>query len=238
MEALQKGAVNKPLGTRGPPNEHRQEKAVGALQSYYQRWGKRCMDLILASGALILVSPILAVCVIAVRLGSGRPMLFTQPRIGRGGKAFLLLKLRSMKAGSQPGPKVTSAGDVRVTRVGRWLRRTKLDELPQLVNVIRGDMSLVGPRPEVPEYVALYSEQQRQVLRCRPGITSPAALDYIDEEAILARAESPEQFYREFVMPRKLEIDLRYCRSISIQSDLTLLLRTARRIWTRRHPAA
>ena len=163
---------------------------------------KRCIDLVGAGVGLVLLSPLLAVIAAAVMVTSGRPVLFRQQRVGRGGAPFEMLKFRSMVNGADRlGGLLTVGGDARVTRLGRLLRASKLDELPQLLNVLRGDMSLVGPRPEVPEYVALYTPAQRRVLRLLPGITDPASIRYVREEEELASAADPERMYREVVMP-------------------------------------
>ena len=196
---------------------------------WYLGAGKRLLDVGLSVAGLIASLPVLIACAIAVRLSSSGPILFRQWRIGQGGRAFELFKFRTMLV-KQDGALITASGDPRITTAGRWLRRWKMDELPQLINVLRGDMSLVGPRPEVSRYVAKYSEQQREVLARRPGITSPASLRYIDEEEVLAEQENREEFYTQVLLPRKLEIDLAYCRAVSLRNDLRILLKTARRL--------
>jgi lipopolysaccharide/colanic/teichoic acid biosynthesis glycosyltransferase len=198
--------------------------------SGYRGWnagaGKRILDLTITVAGLLAVLPVLVLCAIVVRLSSSGPILFRQVRIGRGGRAFRLLKFRTMLVAGG-GPQITAAGDPRITGAGKWLRRWKLDELPQLINVLKGEMSLVGPRPEVPEYVAKYTARQRRVLACRPGLTSPASLTYIDEEGTLAAQQNREDFYSCVLLPHKLEIDLSYCRNASLGTDLTILLATA-----------
>lgn len=198
-----------------------------ALSMWYRRAGKRLFDVVAASIGLLAVSPVLLACAIAVRLTSSGPILFRQLRVGRGGQIFELLKFRTMFVG-HGGPNVTAADDSRITSAGRWLRKWKFDELPQLINVLFGDMSLVGPRPEVPEFVAHYSDEQRQILTCRPGITSHASVAYIDEEQLLAAQQNREEFYIRIVLPRKLDIDLAYCRDINPATDCRILLNTAR----------
>ncbi len=195
---------------------------------WYERVGKRALDTILASAGLLTVLPLMGVCAIFVRLSSPGPILFRQTRVGRGRRAFELLKFRTMRTASG-GPLITAAGDPRITAAGKWLRRWKLDELPQLINVLKGEMSLVGPRPELPQYVAGYTARQMGVLSRRPGITSPASVMYIDEEKALAGQADGEDFYLRFVLPQKLEIDLAYCRSASLAADLRILLATALR---------
>ena len=185
---------------------------------------KRALDLVIAIPGLVMTSPLLAAAAIAVKLDAPGPVFYRGRRVGKDGREFSILKLRSMTAGGS-GSAVTSAGDPRITRVGRFLRRTKLDELPQLWNVARGEMSLVGPRPEDPEYVKLYTDEQRRVLSVRPGITSPTSLAFRDEEAILARAGGAE-VYAQDLMPRKLAMDLDYVDHRTTGGDVAILLRT------------
>ena len=195
---------------------------------FYYPFGKRVLDVVGALLGLIISSPILLLCGVAIWLESPGVVLYRQERIGRHGRRFQIIKLRTMTAGAdRHGSKITASGDPRITRVGQVLRHTKVDEIPQLLNVLRGEMSLVGPRPEVPEYVAMYTSAQRRVLELRPGLTSPASLAFLDEERVLGGAPEKENFYRQVVMPAKLNLDLAYCRSISLRGDLKLLLDTA-----------
>jgi lipopolysaccharide/colanic/teichoic acid biosynthesis glycosyltransferase len=187
----------------------------------------RALDIVGASVLLILFAPLLAISVLCVMLEDGTPLLYRQRRIGKGGRPFMILKIRSMQAGSA-GATVTASGDRRVTKTGAWLRRLKVDELPQLFNVLRGDMSLIGPRPEVPEYVALQEEVWRKVLEVRPGITDLASLAFRDEEAILGPCSDPETYYRIVILPEKLRLNLWYQRTRSLALDLKLLWLTAR----------
>lgn len=189
---------------------------------------KRAMDLTLALAGLALLAPVLAAIAVLVRLCDGSPVLFRQVRVGENGP-FALLKFRTMRSTS--GPLVTSRTDRRITRLGAFLRRWKLDELPQLVNVIRGEMTLVGPRPEVPEFVATYTATQRRVLAYRPGLTDPAALAFRDEATLLAGAAEPVEFYRTVVLPAKLELSLSYAQHATFMSDLSLLMATARAVF-------
>jgi len=186
---------------------------------------KRLLDLLLAGPALVVLSPLLLGLAIAVKASSPGPALFRQERMGRGGVPFVLLKFRSMRQGGG-GPAVTAAGDVRITPVGRILRRYKLDELPQLLNVIRGDMSIVGPRPEVRRYVEAFPAEYARVLSIRPGLTDIAAVAYRDEEGILAAAPDPEAAYLREVLPRKLALYEQYLRTMSLRTDLRLILQT------------
>jgi lipopolysaccharide/colanic/teichoic acid biosynthesis glycosyltransferase len=204
----------------------------------YARGGKRIFDLLVSCAAICLSLPLLALSAVAIKLESHGPVLFRQRRVGREGKEFTILKLRTMLAGAPGGPRITAATDRRITCVGRFLRKSKLDELPQLFNVLRGDMSIVGPRPELPEYVAGYSLQQRRILAVKPGLTGPASVDFIDEEKLLAEHPQPGSFYRDVILPRKLELDLCYCQSITLMADLNLILRTAMRIFHRPHSGA
>jgi len=180
-----------------------------------------------ALSGLILLTPVFAAIGLLIRWKDGPPILFSQERVGRRGKLFVIWKFRTLRAGAR-GPAITAAGDCRVTRTGAWLRRFKLDELPQLFNVLKGDMSLIGPRPEVPEYVRLDDPQWRAVLQVRPGITDLATLLHRDEEALLGASPDPSRFYREIVLPAKLRWNLTYLCSRTFRRDLKLILLTIR----------
>ncbi|MET0795626.1 MAG: sugar transferase [Polyangiaceae bacterium] len=189
---------------------------------------KRAFDVAAATAGLLVSSPVLVTAAVLVKLSSPGPVLFQQERIGRGGRPFRLLKFRSMRVGSG-GPLVTAASDARVTRVGRALRRSKLDELPQLVNVLRGDLSLVGPRPEVARYVALYRAEDRAFLQSvRPGITDPTTIRFRNEEEILARSAAPERTYTEELLPTKVRMYCQYLESASFMNDIRILYETLR----------
>jgi lipopolysaccharide/colanic/teichoic acid biosynthesis glycosyltransferase len=189
---------------------------------------KRGFDILVSVAGIVLLSPILIACAVAVRIDSHGPVLFRQVRVGRHGKPFQILKFRTMvHEPLDDTALITASGDARITRVGRWLRKTKADELPQLMNVLRGDMSLVGPRPEVERYVALYPAEKRDViLSVRPGITDEASIRFRDEGDLLAAAADPERYYVTVLLPRKLEIYERYARTHSFIGDLLLLWRT------------
>jgi len=192
---------------------------------------KRAIDIALSASALVLLGPILLLVAVAIRLDSRGSIIFRQARAGRDGVPFGIWKFRTMVADAERlGPVITTAGDARVTRVGAWLRRTKLDELPQLVNVLRGEMSFVGPRPEVPKYVALYTPAQRAVLNVRPGITGISQLEWRDEEAQLHGVEDIEAAYVQRLLPAKLRLDMEYVRNQSLGTDLSILVRTAFRL--------
>jgi lipopolysaccharide/colanic/teichoic acid biosynthesis glycosyltransferase len=187
---------------------------------------RRLLDLLASLIGLLLLSPLFLLLALLIRLDSAGPIFYRAQRVGKDGGLFSLYKFRSMTVGAdKQGPGITVAGDSRVTRVGRFLRRTKLDELPQLLNVLKGEMSLVGPRPEDPRYVALYTPEQRQVLAARPGITSAASLQYRREEELLSGADW-ERVYRQEVMPAKLAIDLAYGQTRTIWTDLRLIFQT------------
>ena len=186
----------------------------------------RSLEVVVSAAGLLFALPFLAVAAVAIRLTSPGPALFRHERVGRFGRPFFLLKLRTMRAGD--GPQVTSSGDPRVTAVGRFLRKTKLDELPQLWNVVRGEMALVGPRPEVAAYVDLSDTAWRRVLEARPGITDPVSLRLRFEEKLLASAPGDRaEFYRQVMVPFKVKKYLEYQLVRSPLSDLVVLLQTA-----------
>jgi lipopolysaccharide/colanic/teichoic acid biosynthesis glycosyltransferase len=188
----------------------------------------RCLlDVALAGAGLVALAPLMGVIAVAVRLDSEGPILYRATRAGRGGVPFTMYKFRTMRVRpAGQGDRITRHGDDRVTRVGRFLRAGRLDELPQLWNVLVGDMSLVGPRPEDPHYVELYTPEQRRVLDVRPGVTSLASLRFRDEQRLLV-GDDWERTYRERVMPAKLEIDRAYVERASLGLDLRILAATA-----------
>lgn len=188
---------------------------------------KRLFDLFVAALALLLLSPLLLLVALAVKLDTPGPVFYRQERVGRHGVPFSIHKFRTMHHGAG-GPPLTVGNDPRITRVGAVLRRTRIDELPQFVDVLLGHMSLVGPRPEVPRYVAQYPPALRErVLAVRPGITDPASLAYIDEAAQLAAAADPEREYVEVILPAKLQRAAEYAERASLASDIGVLWRTA-----------
>jgi lipopolysaccharide/colanic/teichoic acid biosynthesis glycosyltransferase len=190
--------------------------------------GKRLFDVLGAAVSLMLLAPLMLLVAVAVRLDSPGPVLFRQERVGRHGRPFRIHKFRTMQVDATGrGPLLTASGDPRVTRVGAALRRHRLDELPQLVDVLKGDMSLVGPRPEVPRYVALYPPDLRErVLAVRPGITDPSSLDFLDEGELLARAADPEREYVDVILPRKLRRAADYADRATFATDLRVIGRT------------
>ncbi len=190
---------------------------------------KRLFDLVIASAALLLLAPLLLVVAAWIKFDSPGPVFFRQERVGRHGLPFRIHKFRSMRADAAAGLPLTVGEDPRITRAGRFIRRTRIDELPQLIDVLQGTMSLVGPRPEVPRYVAHYPPGLRErALAVKPGITDPVSLDFIDEAALLAAAADPEREYIERILPLKLQRAADYAESASLATDLRVLLRTAR----------
>ena len=188
-------------------------------------------DLAICSLGLLLLAPVFLLIALGICLESPGPVFFRQERVGKDGIPFRVFKFRTMVVdASLAGPQITAAGDPRVTRVGQFLRRTKLDELPQLLNVWSGEMSLVGPRPEVPSFVALYNDRQREVLSVRPGITDPASIAYADEEKILGAASNIHRAYVEEILPHKLELNLQYIKKMSLLSDLKVIFLTIGKI--------
>lgn len=203
---------------------------------------KRLFDLLVSGLGLLLLAPLLLLMALAIKLDSPGPMFFRQTRVGRHGVEFRIHKFRTMvhrrgagDAGAQgSAPQLTVGSDPRITRVGALLRRTKLDELAQLIDVLRGRMSLVGPRPEVPRYVATYPQGLRdKVLSVRPGITDPASLAFRDEATLLARAADPEREYVEVVLPAKLRLSARYVDEATLVGDLRLIVSTLRALCSR-----
>jgi lipopolysaccharide/colanic/teichoic acid biosynthesis glycosyltransferase len=195
-----------------------------------QEAAKRLLDVVVSGAVLVATSPALLVGWLAATLETRQNGLFRQVRIGRDGTPFEVLKLRTMRAVDGIDTTVTTRHDVRITRSGAWMRRLKIDELPQLVNVLRGEMSLVGPRPDVPGFADRLQGGDRVILTVRPGITGPAALAYRHEEAILAEVPDPETYNREVIWPDKVRINRAYVEQYRLRSDLAWLVRTVRSI--------
>lgn len=192
---------------------------------------KRVFDVAVALAALLLLWPLLLAVAGWIRWDSPGPVFFRQERVGRGGRLFRIHKFRTMRHGAG-GLALTVGDDARITRSGRFLRRTRLDELPQLWDVLAGDMSLVGPRPEVPRYVALYpAELRARALAVRPGITDPASLAHLDEARLLAAAADPELAYVQQILPAKVAQAAAYAERATLATDLAVLARTARALW-------
>ncbi len=192
---------------------------------------KRVFDLFFALIGLFFLSPLFAIIAISIKLDDQGPVFFRQSRVGQFGHEFKIYKFRTMITDAEArGTQITLSNDARITSVGTFLRKYKLDELPQLINVLKGEMSFVGPRPEVPRYVKLYSDEQRQVLNVLPGITDLASIEFRNENELLAQASNSEKTYIEEIMPKKLELNQAYIRQSSVFFDIRLILETLRRV--------
>ena len=188
---------------------------------------KRAMDVVVSGGALLVLWPALVLVALAIKIDDPGPVFYRQVRVGRDGKEFRIFKFRTMIVDAdKKGLQITVGKDNRITRMGRFLRKTKLDELAQLINVFTGEMSFVGPRPEVPKYVNMYTPYQRQVLLVRPGITDYASIAYRNENDMLEGADDPERMYIDVIMPDKIELNMKYLREISPLADLKLIFGT------------
>lgn len=195
-----------------------------------QQTCKRAFDVVVAAFGLLFAWPIIVIAIVLVRGTTGEPGLFAQVRVGRQGKLFRVIKIRTMTSLTSNQSTVTIAGDPRISKVGRFLRSTKVDELPQLWNVLKGEMSLVGPRPDVPRQVKLLKSDAALVLSVRPGITGPASLRYRNEERLLSLVSDPSEFNDRLVFPNKISINKTYIREYSFLLDLRYLVET---IWSR-----
>jgi len=185
---------------------------------------KRAFDVVLSSISLLFLSPFLVLAALLIKLESREPIFYKQLRVGLNGKPFYIYKFRTMEVGVEgKGPLITGANDPRLTRVGKLLRKIKLDEMPQLFNVLKGEMSLVGPRPEVSKYVELYTDEQKKILTVKPGMTDPATVHFRNEEDLLAQAEDRENFYINEIMPIKLKLCLQYIENMSLPYDVKLI---------------
>lgn len=192
---------------------------------------KRLFDIFFSALGIIICIPFFIIAAILIKLDSSGPVLFTQERIGKDFKPFKIYKFRTMKKfGEQDGPKITIKGDNRITRIGRLLRKYKIDELPQLFNVLKGDMSIVGPRPEISEYVNLFKTAYGKLLSIRPGITDPASICYSNEEILLSGSDNWEENYRKIVLPEKIKLSLQYVDNHNIITDLRLIVKTILKI--------
>lgn len=188
---------------------------------------KRFFDIFFSTLGLIILSPLFLIVAIWIRIDSKGPIFYKQVRVGKGNKDFLLYKFRSMRIGADKGSLITIGGrDPRVTPSGYWIRKFKLDELPQLINVLKGDMSIVGPRPEVRRYVDLYTPEQLKVLTVRPGITDLASIKYRNENELLSSQSDPEQYYITHIMPDKLKYNIEYVEKHNLLYDCKLILKT------------
>lgn len=196
---------------------------------------KRLFDIVASGCGLIVLSPVFLVLAIWIKLDSSGPVFYRQVRVGRGNKDFRIFKFRSMRVGSDKGSLVTIGGhDSRITRSGYFIRKFKLDELPQLINVFVGDMSLVGPRPEVRHYVDYWTPDQMHVLDVRPGITDPASIKFRNENELMETASDPEKYYTEVIMQEKIRLYLEYVQKHSFLGDIVLIFKTFRVIVSER----
>lgn len=195
---------------------------------------KRTMDILVSASLLVVTTPLWVVIAVAIRIESRGPVFYRAVRMGRNSESFAMHKFRTMRhAPDEQGPAITAGGDLRVTRVGSVLRRTKLDELPQLFDVLVGTMSLVGPRPEDPKYLPLYDDDTLRVLSMKPGISGPTAIAFRQEESLLAAVDDPEREYIERILPKKLQMDLQYVDDHSIGGDIKIMLETVKALFQR-----
>lgn len=193
---------------------------------------KRLFDIVSSGIGLLCLAPFFVVMAIWIKLDSRGPVFYRQTRVGRYGRDFRIFKFRSMRVGSDKGRQITvGERDPRITRSGYFIRRYKIDELPQLINVFLGDMSVVGPRPEVRKYVDLYSEEQRKVFQVRPGITDLASIKYRNENELLSQVDDPDTYYIDVIMPDKLAINLEYIRHQSFMGDIKIIFNTLFKIF-------
>lgn len=192
---------------------------------------KRIFDIISSLIGLVLFSPFFIIIALWIALDSKGGVFYKQIRVGKYGKHFKLLKFRSMRPNSDKAGQLTVGNDNRVTSVGKFIRKTKLDEIPQLFNVIAGDMSIVGPRPEVPKYVDLYNDEQKKALSVRPGLTDYASIEYLDEQELLGKSDNPEETYIQEIMPAKLSLNLKYIEDRNFFLDLKLIFKTVFKIF-------
>ena len=191
---------------------------------------KRIFDIILSLFGLMILFPFMLIIAILIKLDSKGPVFFKQIRVTKNGREFKIFKYRTMRVGSDKYSQITVGKDNRITKIGAFLRKYKLDEIPQLINVLLGDMSLVGPRPEVPKYVALYTKEQKEILKVRAGITDYASIEFSDENDLLASEEEPEKAYIEKIMPKKIELNKKYLSEVSILTDIKIILLTIKKI--------
>ena len=191
---------------------------------------KRIFDILSAIIVLVLLIPVFVILSIWILLDSKGGVFYSRIRVGKNGKLFKLHKFRSMRQNAEASGQLTIGNDNRVTKSGKFIRKTKLDEFPQLINIIKGEMSIVGPRPEVPRYVDLYTPDQRRVLSVKPGLTDLASLEFISEQEILGKSNNPEKVYIEEIMPKKLELNLRYIDTMNFWLDIKLIFNTIRKI--------
>lgn len=191
---------------------------------------KRIFDIVISFAGLLILFPFILIIALLIKIDSKGPVFFKQVRVTKDAREFIIFKYRTMRVGSDKYSQITVGKDNRITKVGAFLRKYKLDEIPQLINVLIGDMSLVGPRPEVPKYVALYTDEQKEILKVRAGITDYASIEFSDENDLLASEEEPEKAYIEKIMPKKIELNKKYLSEISILTDIKIILLTIKKI--------
>ena len=191
---------------------------------------KRIFDIVISFAGLLILFPFILIIALLIKIDSKGPVFFKQVRVTKNGREFKIFKYRTMRVGSDKYSQITVGKDERITKIGSFLRKYKLDEIPQLINVLIGDMSLVGPRPEVPKYVALYTDEQKEILKVRAGITDYASIEFSNENDLLALEEDPEKAYIEKVMPKKIELNKKYLSEISILTDIKIILLTIKKI--------
>ena len=191
---------------------------------------KRIFDITLSLFGLIILLPFMLIIAILIKIDSKGSVFFKQIRVTKNGKEFKIFKYRTMRVGSDKYSQITVGKDGRITKIGSFLRKYKLDEIPQLINVLIGDMSLVGPRPEVPKYVALYTDEQKEILKVRAGITDYASIEFSDENDLLALEEETEKAYIEKIMPKKIELNKKYLSETSVLTDIKIILLTIKKI--------
>ena len=194
---------------------------------FYRRYIKRFIDIILSLSGLILLFPFFLLIAVLIKKEDGGSVFFRQVRVGQNGKPFKIYKFRTMVENAERlGAKVTKEDDPRITEIGKFLRKYKIDELPQLINVLKGEMSFVGPRPEVPKYVELFRDDYEEILKVKPGITDYASLEYKDENKLLKGVENPEEIYIKEILPVKIKYYKRYIKDISFLTDIKLIIKT------------
>lgn len=199
--------------------------------NFYEKFGKRFFDVTVSFAGLVVLSPVFLIISLLIKLTDKGPVFFKQTRIGENFKPFILIKFRSMVFNADKiGLEITTKGDPRIRGIGRFLRKTKLDELPQLLNVLKGEMSIVGPRPEVPKYVELFKDEYQEILKVKPGITDFATIEFRDEEDILKEYNKPDEGYCNEILPRKIELYKKYIKEKGFLTDVRLILLTIREI--------
>ena len=197
--------------------------------NFYQKVAKRVFDICVSSVALVLLTPLFLLISIMIKVGSKGRVFFIQKRVGKDFREFDLYKFRTMR--DEEGLEITAKDDPRITKIGRFLRKTKIDELPQLLNVLKGDMSLVGPRPEVKKYVEIKKDEYQKILTVKPGITDLAAIEFSNEEEILANFADREKAYINEILPKKIELYLKYIENITFKNDISIMIKTIQKVF-------